>query len=326
VREVPEATAAIIEKLLRPLLVGKDPFDVDVLWEMMYATLRTRGHNRGYLVEAISGIDIALWDLIGKAAGMPVHKLLGGAYDQKVKAYASSVLFGKPRNIAEEVERLVEEGHDQVKIKVGNDEDNDVASLKAVRDAVGYDIDIMVDANSAYSTYEAIRMGRKFERYECLWFEEPVPPDDIGGYIETARALDIPIAAGESHFLRYDFRELFVRNAVDIAMPDVGRAGGISESRKIATLAATFGKKFTTHVGLSGAGVRAASLQLAAVVPREVFLTYEYYEIRGRPNPLANDILIKPVERFKDGFVDLPNGPGLDIELNKKFIERYLVR
>jgi D-galactarolactone cycloisomerase len=324
-REVPEATAAIIEKLLKPVLVGRDPRDTEVLWELMYGALRTRGHNRGYFVEALSGVDIALWDLAGKAARRPVYELLGGAFDTRVKTYASSVLYGRPKEMASECLKLVEEGHDQIKVKVGMGEAKDAGNLKAIRDAVGYDVDIMVDANSAYSPYQAIRVGRKFERYECFWFEEPVPPDDIDGYVEVARSLDIPIAGGESHSLRYDFRDLISRNAIDVAMPDAGRAGGISECRKISVLASAFDKKYSPHVGLSGAAIRSASLHLAASMPKNVFLTYEYYHIRGRPNPLSNDVMKKPVETFKDGYVEVPRGPGLGIELDEKVAKKFAI-
>ena len=325
-REAPEATAAIIEKLLKPIIIGRDPQDIDVLWELMYGSMRTRGHNRGYFVEALSGVDIALWDLLGKASGRPVYRLLGGAYDsERVKAYASSVLYGKPAQMARECQKLVEGGHDQIKVKIGMGEDKDVASLKAIRDEIGYDIDIMVDANSAYSMKEAIRLGRKLEKFECFWFEEPVPPDNIDAYVEISKSLDIPIAGGESHFLRYDFRDLIARNAIDVAMPDIGRAGGISECRKIASLCVTFGKKYSPHVGLSGAGIRAASLHLSATIPRDVFLTYEYYQIRGQPNPLANDITTRPVERFKDGYVAMPEGDGLGLELDEKQARKFRI-
>jgi len=326
-REVPEATATIVEKLLKPVIVGRDPQDIDVLWELMYATMRTRGHNRGYFVEALSGVDIALWDLLGKLSGNPVYRLLGGAYDSdRVKAYASSVLYGTPKEMAAECSRLVDEGHDQIKVKIGMGIEKDAHAIKAIRDAIGYDVDIMCDANSAYSVKDAIRVGRNLERFECFWFEEPVPPDMVDGYVEISRALDIPIAGGESHFLRYDFRDLITKNCIDVAMPDVGRVGGISECRKIATLCATFGKKYSPHVGLSGAGIRAASLHLAATIPREVFLTYEYYQIRGQPNPLSNDVMKKPVELFEDGYVKMPGGNGLGIELDERVARKYDIR
>lgn len=323
VREVPEATAAIVERLLKPIVVGSDPFDVEVLWERMFNALRTRGHSRGYFVEAISGVDCALWDTMGKALRLPVHKLLGGAHEDRVKAYASSILFGSTTEVAEKARELVEKGHDQMKLKVGMEPERDVENVQALRDAVGYGVDLMVDANSGYNAHTAIRVGRKFERYECYWLEEPVPPDDLGGYVEVSRALDMPVCGSESLFGRYDYRELIAKRAVDIVQPDIARSGGISECRKIAAMAEAFNKPYTPHVGLSGAGCRAATLQFVATLPREIFLTYEYMFM---PNPLAEEVLAEPIENFKDGYVELPKRPGLCLELKEEAMSKYLVK
>ena len=180
----------------------------------------------------------------------------------------------------------------------------------------------MVDANSAFNAHQAVRMGRRFERLECYWFEEPVPPDDINGYIEVSRKLDIPIAGGESSFTRFDFRDLIARDALDVVMPDIGRAGGISECRKIAAMASAFDKSYSPHVGLSGAGVRAASLHLAASLPRETFLTYEIYDVKGQSNPLASLVTEENIEKFEHGYVQVPRKAGLGIEFNEKELER----
>ncbi len=322
VREVPEAHAAIIEKLLKPIVRGEDPFSVEVLWERMFAALRTRGHSEGYFVEAISGVDIALWDIMGKATNLPVHKLLGGAHSDKVKAYASSIFFGKPENVAKEARALVANGHDQMKLKIGLGEP-DIENVKAIRDAVGYDVDLMVDANSAFNRQSAIRIGRKLERYEVFWFEEPVPPDDIEGYIEVSRALDIPICGSESLFGRYNYRDLISKKAVDFVQPNIARCGGITECRKIAAIAEAFNTPFTPHNGLSGAGCRAATLQFVSTLPRELFLTYEFMY---RPTGLGNEILKKPLEKFKNGYLELPKKPGLGIELSDTVISKYLVK
>jgi D-arabinonate dehydratase/D-galactarolactone cycloisomerase len=327
VREVPRAHAQIIEELLKPILIGNDPFDVEVLWERMFATLRTRGHLGGFFMEAVSGVDIALWDIMGKATNLPVHKLLGGNHADKVKAYASSVYFGEPSQVVEEVRRLVEMGHDQVKLKVGMGQmglgrNADIENIKAIRDAVGYDMDLMVDANSAFTAHSAIRFGRKLERYEVYWFEEPVPPDDIDGYAEVARALDIPIAGSESRFAKYDFRDLIVRRAVDIVEPDIARCGGITECKKIAAMAEAYDLCYTPHNGLSGAGCRAATLQFVAHLPQELFLTYEYMY---RPSVFGTEILTKPLEKFKDGYLELPKEPGIGIELKRDVVSKYLV-
>lgn len=322
VREVPLATAQIVDKLLKPVLVGQDPFDVEVLWERMFHTLRTRGHSGGFFVEAISGVDCALWDIMGKATRLPVHKLIGGTHSDRIKAYASSILHGAPDEMSRKAEELVELGHDQIKIKVGMGVRRDGENVKAVRDAVGYDVEIMCDANSAYNVATAIRAGRKFERYECLWFEEPVPPDNVPGYVRVAKALDIAVCGSESRFGRYDFRDLIAMEAVDIVQPDIARCGGFSECRKIVAMAAAYGVPVTLHVGLSGAGCRAASLQMAASIPRELFMNYEVYFL---PNPLAHEIVAEPIERFKDGYVELPTKPGLGLELDEERMRKYVV-
>jgi D-arabinonate dehydratase/D-galactarolactone cycloisomerase len=326
VREAPEAHAKIIEKLLKPILIGHDPFDRQVLWERMLASLRTRGHTEGFFVEAISGVDIALWDLIGKKLALPIHKLLGGAHDNKVKAYASSLYFGKPEEVGAEARRLVEQGHDQMKLKIGMSSaglgrDADVANVKAIRAAVGDDVDIMVDANSAFSVRSAIAVGRKLERYEVFWFEEPVPPDDLDGYIHVSAALDVPVCGSESLFARYNFRDLIVKHAVDIVQPNIARCGGISECQKIAAMAEAHNMPFTSHIGLSGAGCRAATLQFVATLPREIFLTYEYMY---RPSVIGSQILSESLEKFENGYLELPTKPGLGIELNDDVLKRFL--
>jgi L-alanine-DL-glutamate epimerase-like enolase superfamily enzyme len=321
-REVPQATAAIVEKLFAKILVGQDPLDNEVLWERMFHTLRSRGHSEGFFVEAISGVDCALWDIAGKHYNVPVHKLIGGAHEDKVKAYASSILFGKPEDVAKEASKLSAQGHDQIKIKVGRGED-DVKSVKLIRDRLGYDIDIMVDANSAYNIATAIKWGRKFEKYECMWLEEPVPPDDIQNYVKITKALDIPICGSEGLFGRYNHRDLLVSGAVDIIQPDIARVGGISEIKKIIAMTSAFDIPITLHVGLSGAGCRAAALQVAPTIPRELFLNYEIYYL---PNPLNTGITKKPIEVFKDGYVELPKEPGLGLHLDETSMMKFLAK
>jgi L-alanine-DL-glutamate epimerase-like enolase superfamily enzyme len=229
VREVPQATAKIIENLLKPIVVGKDPFEVEVLWEEMFSALKTRGHYKGYFIEALSGVDIALWDLKGKILGLPVYQLLGGRFQSKIKAYASSIVFGKPDNMAKRAREWVNEGHNQIKVKIGMGVERDIENLRAIRSEIGKDIEIMVDANSAYNLSKVLRLGRLLEPIDISWLEEPVPPYDLGGYRQIKKKLDIPICAGESHITRYDFKELIVNEAIDILQPDVSRAGGITE-------------------------------------------------------------------------------------------------
>ncbi len=325
VREAPQATAQVVENLLKRIIVGKNPLDVEVLWEEMFSTLKTRGHLKGYFIEALSGVDIALWDLKGKLLNQPVYNLLGGRFQSKLKAYASSIVFGKPEVMAKRAREWVNEGHDQIKVKVGMDVERDAMNLRAIRNEVGYDVEIMVDANSAYNFSKALKLGKILESLQISWFEEPVPPYDLEGYKQLKRKIDVPICAGESHFTRYDFRDLIINECIDIAQPDVARAGGISECMKIANLARTFNIPYTPHIGLSGAGCRSASIHLSASLPKEAFLTYEIYDIKESPNPLASDICFSPVEIFSNGYVEVNDKAGLGLEINEEKLKSYLV-
>ncbi|MBS7646105.1 mandelate racemase/muconate lactonizing enzyme family protein [Candidatus Bathyarchaeota archaeon] len=329
VREVPGATALIVNELLRPILLGCDPFDVEVLWQRMYHTLRTRGHHKGFLVEALSGVDCALWDILGKAVGKPVYKLIGGLERDRVKAYASSIPYGKPEEVSSTALRLVEEGHDQLKLKVGMGPAglgwrSDERNIKALREALGYDVDLIVDANSAFTYRQALRLGRTLERYEVLFFEEPVPPDNLEGYVRLTESLDVPICGGESHYLKYDFRDLISRHAVDMINPDLARIGGLTEARKIAAIAEAYEVEITPHIGLSGVGCRAATLQLCASLPERLFLAYEYM-YKGVENPLIKGILKEELEKFDKGYVKVPDKPGLGLALDMEAVQRHLI-
>jgi len=326
VREVPQAAAEVIEKLLKQIILGKHPLDVEVLWEEMFSALKTRGHYKGYFIEALSGVDIALWDLKGKILNQPVYNLLGGRFQKKLKAYASSIVFGKPKIMAKRAREWIDEGHDQIKVKVGMGVETDEENLKAIRNEVGYNVEIMVDANSAYNFSRALRLGKILETLQISWYEEPVPPYDLEGYKQLKKKIDVPICSGESHFTRYDFRDLITNECIDIIEPDVSRAGGITECVKIINLARTFNMYYTPHIGLSGAGCRAASIHLSASLPKETFLTYEIYDIKESPNPLAQDISSSPIEIFSKGYIEVNGKVGLGLEINEQKLRSYLVR
>src|SRR4051812_16056955 len=203
-------TAAVVEAAV-PWLIGEDPLRTDALWQMIYARLRDHG-QKGVVIEGISGIDIALWDIKGKHFGVPVHRLMGGPLRTEVQAYATGLYrrkSGDPlRYLAEEAAGYVAEGFKAVKLKVGFGVEEDAAVTRAVREAIGPDIALMVDANHAYDTVAAIRLGRMIEPYDIGWFEEPVPPQDLAGYRAVKAALSIPVAGGECEFTRFGFREV----------------------------------------------------------------------------------------------------------------------
>jgi D-galactarolactone cycloisomerase len=326
----PEPIKALIDSLYTPLiLLGADPLAGDVLWERMYNRVRDYG-QKGLAVEAISGIDIALWDIKGKATGLPIHVLLGGAFRESVEAYATGLYFTRvddlPGALAAEASGYVEQGFRAVKMKVGLGLAADTANLRAVRRAIGPEIRLMADANHAYDPKEAIRLGRVMEDLGLYWFEEPVPPEDIDGYIEVKAALDVPIAGGEAEFTRYGFRSLLNRRAVDIVQPDTCSAGGLTECRRILALALANGIQYTPHVWGSSVGL-AASLHLAATVPDNppsLHPTPLLFEFDRTENLFRDHLATTPIV-LTDGRLAVPTGPGLGIEIDHRVIERYRV-
>jgi D-arabinonate dehydratase/D-galactarolactone cycloisomerase len=334
VREVPTAHKEIIEKLLKPIVINQDPLAVEDLWQRMFASLKTRGHFAGYFIEALAGVDMALWDLMGKILGLPIYRILRGPTMDRLKAYASSVYWHylkgfSDKDFLDEISNLVNQGFDQIKIKIGWEKLVKIKDfsiervLRSIRDNVGYDLDIMVDANSAYSIGEALKVGRILERYEVLWFEEPVPPYMIEGYKELKKKLGVMIAGGESLFTKYQFLEFIRRKAIDVLQPDIARTG-ISEFIKIAYLAESEGLYIAPHTGLSGPGCRAATIYTSAALPREVFLTYEY--MYKRDNPLAEEVPIKSIENVEKGYVIVPKEIGIGFEPNKEVLYKYLIK
>lgn len=267
----PSAVAkAFIDTQLAPQAIGRDPFDVEVLWEHLYNRIKDYGQS-GMAIAAISGIDIALWDIIGKACGKPVHKLIGGAFRTEVQAYATGMYFTDMNRLTEEaVEEAVdyvEQGFRAVKMKIGlGSIQQDFERVKAVREAIGPNIKLMVDANHAFSVPVAIRLGRKLEELDIEWFEEPISPEDIDGYVKVTAALDMAVAGGENEFTRWGFRDAITKRAMDIVQPDVCAAGGITECKKIASMAIAHGVECVPHAWGSAIGL-AATLQFLASIP-----------------------------------------------------------
>src|SRR5262249_20005726 len=226
--------------------------------------------QKGVVVQGLSGIDIALWDVKGKHFGVPVYRLLGGALRTKVQAYATGLYRRKSGNpekyLAEEAAGYAAEGFKAVKLKVGCGVGEDAAMTRAVRAAIRPGVALMIDANHAYDAVAAIRLGRLIEEHDIGWFEEPVPPEDAAGYRAVKAAISIPIAGGECEFTRFGFRDLLVARALDIVQPDTCAAGGLSECKKIADMAQAFGVRYNPHVWGTGIAI-AASLQLLAVLP-----------------------------------------------------------
>ena len=327
----PSAVAkAFIDTQFAAQIVGRDPCDIEVIWEHLYNRIKDYGPS-GMAIAAISGIDIALHDIVGKACGLPVHKLIGGAFRSDVECYATGLYFIDMDRVVEEAveeaEEFVSQGFRAVKMKIGlGSLKADFERVKAVRDAVGPDVKLMVDANHAFPVPIAIRLGRMLESIDIDWFEEPISPEDIDGYVEVSRALDMAVAGGENGFTRWGFRDIVARKAMDIVQPDVCAAGGLSECRKIATLAIAHGVECVPHAWGSVVGV-AATLHFLAALPDQppAFRPYSpMLEFEQCENPFRDDLSPEPIVQ-KNGRVAIPTGPGLGIEINRAVIEKYRV-
>jgi len=319
-------TAPIID-FYKSLLIGEDALATEAIWQSLYNRLRDHG-QKGLAIEALSAVDIALWDLKGRHLGLPVHRLIGGPLRTEVEAYATGFYRrrdGDPFDyLIEEAHTRVADGFGAIKLKLGFGLDEDIRLCTEVRRAIGDGIRIMVDANHAYDATAAIRLGRHIEPLDIAWFEEPVPPEDHGGYREVKAALDIPVAGGEAEFTRWGFRPLVTERLVDILQPDICAAGGISETKKIADMANAFGVRVNPHVWGTGVAL-AASLQLIATLPHnppglhpiEPLLEFDRSE-----HPIRMAVIAAPIEQ-RGGWVQIPQGPGLGIEIDRAALARF---
>ena len=314
----PRVAKAIVDDLLRDLLLDADPRRVEPLWETLYASMRLRGHHSGFLLEAISGVDIALWDLAGKAVGAPIHQLLGGAYRDRIPVYASGVPATLDAPGAPDHERMLaaassarERGFHGLKMAIGLDPLADVASVAAVRAHLGDGFELFADAAGNYDVDTAVRVGRELERLGVGFFEAPLPHEFIDGYAEVARALAIPLA-NDVITQRYQVLDYLKRGALQVVQPDVCRAGGITELRRIGVLADAFGVACTPHVSIGSAIHFVASFHVAAALPNLVRHEFWFGE-----NPLGDAILRRPALRLADGAVAVPDAPGLGIEVDE---------
>jgi D-galactarolactone cycloisomerase len=319
--------AAVVESM-RPLLVGQDPMRSEWLWYEIYSRFRDHG-QKGSIIQGLSGIDVALWDLKGKFLGQPVHRLMGGPMRTAVDAYATGLYrreTGTPEvYLAEEAKSYCDEGFKAVKLKVGYGVAEDTRVACAVREAIGPSVGLMIDANHAYDAVEAIRLGRQVQALDIAWFEEPVPPEDIAGHRAVKAAVAIPIASGECEFTRFGFRELLATRAVDIIQPDTCSAGGLSECKKIADMAAVYAVRYVPHVWGTGIAL-AAALQLLAVLPSHtppsLHPVEPVLEFDRTEHPIRDALLKAPIQH-REGRVTVPEGSGLGIEINDDALKRF---
>lgn len=307
---------------LRSILIGENPLEIDRLWHKMYRGSIYYGRQSA-AIHAISGIDIALWDIKGKALGLPVHTLLGGPHRQEIRAYASTLMPDTPQETVSTVSGLVDRGFTAIKLgwgPFGKDADMDVALVRAAREAAGDGVELMFDIGMGWNSADhAIRQVRRFEQYHPYWVEEPFWPDETAAYRKLADTVETRIACGEEDTTHWGFARLMEETRVDVVQPDVTRAGGISELVKIAQQADLRGVTMVPHSWSTGI-IKAASLHVIGAMPNASFLEYCVQETE------LNQLLT--VERFPvvDGKVALPTKPGLGIEIDEDVVQRYAVR
>jgi L-alanine-DL-glutamate epimerase-like enolase superfamily enzyme len=328
----------MIHDELAPRILGEDPTRPEWLWQVMTGRSHQHGDG-GVLPAAVSGLDIAAWDLLGQTAGMPLYRLLGG-YRDEVRAYASAGFYAEGKDaggLAEEARGYTDAGFRHLKIKVGRTTDTpvnplvhmdapgfatvtfseDLRRVRAVRKAVGDDVRLMVDANNAWTKLTALEAGREFERLGVHWFEEPVATDDRTGSAALAATIDVPIAGYETQTGLAGFRDLIADRAVDIVQPDVIWSGGITVCRRIAALAAAANMPCVPHV-FSTAVSLAANLHLIASLPNSYLLEFDQ-----NPNALRSELLEEPITPDERGVVTVPGGPGLGVRLDHETLRRY---
>lgn len=316
----PRATVAVVQDVLAPLLLGEDPLAIEMLWERMYGSMRLRGHVAGYQLEAIAGVDIALWDLAGKLIGLPVYRLLGGPFTTQLPAYASGVPGATIEERAASAERFLADGYTAMKASIGRgDLDEDLAAVGALVETVAGRADVLVDAHGAYAGHTALAVGRELQRLGVRWLEDPLPPEDVQGYVALSAALEMPVAAGETECTRWQFEERLSRKAVDLILPDICRAGGITEGRKIATVADIHNVRWAAHVSMGTSLHVVAAAHLAAASAN--FLIFEF---SSTPNPIGDVLLTRPLHP-EGGILRVPDGPGLGIEFDEAKLLAHLV-
>jgi len=304
---------------LRDVLIGEDPLDVERLWQKMYRGLIYFG-RRGIAIHAISGLDIALWDIKGKALGKPVCELLGTQRRDRVRAYASMLMPDTTAEVTEAVLALKAQNFTAVKLgwgPLGKDPKHDVALAAAAKEAGGDEVEIMIDAGLGYvaDAKTAIGVAREYEQIGIYWLEEPFEPDEYEAYAELADAVDIRVTAGEQDATWWGFRELIDRAHVDLVQPDVTRCGGITETLRIAELARSQGKETVPHAWKSGI-IKAASLHCNAVMPDGIWQEYCVAD-----TPIAKTLTVQRLPIEADGCVAVPTAPGLGVDLDEDVLE-----
>jgi len=314
----PNTSATIIKDIVTPLTIGKNIFDVEAIWHKNYAAKRERGHYTGFYIDAICGVDIAIWDAIGKALNMPTAQAMGGLHRNKVSLY-NGIGGTIPEEVADQAEWSVSKGYKYLKMHLKEDVDNTIEIVTKVRERVGESIGLMLDVHMGFDTFNAIKLGKELEKLNLLWLESPSDPIDIPGLCEISRSLDLPIANGEWTRTKYEMREIFEKRAYDISMPDIARTG-LTGGKQIATIAELYNIPISPHVGGGGIVSIAATLQYSLGIPN--FLIMEHSE---QGNAVKSIFLSEPFDA-EDGQYSLTSKPGLGIDVDENKLEKYRIK
>ena len=329
------ANKSIVEKVIQPMILGDNPLDRDVIWHKVYNLLRDHG-QKGMPLQALSGIDIALWDIAGKVTGLPIARLLGGMYRDQVPVYGYGMML-RQESVAtlasrfeDEAAAIKEAGFAATKMKVGLGVKNDIRLARAVRQGVGDDYPFMVDANHCYTTSDAYYVGQALEDLDAYWFEEPIAPEDLDGYQELRSKLSINIAGGEAEFNRWGWRHLLEKRCLDIAQPEVCALGGISEYMRVLALAHAHFTPVINHVWGSAIAI-ATNLQLLAAMPPlpgglhpwEPMLEFDTTHHLFRDDLIQEPLNIQQQIKVSGGYAKIPTNPGIGVEPDLEYIAKF---
>lgn len=329
------ANRGIVEGVIAPMITGMDALDREVVWHRVYNLLRDHG-QKGMPIQALSGVDIALWDIAGKATGLPLHRLLGGKFRDRLPVYGYGMMLrDEPveemcARFNDEAAALSKSGFAALKMKVGCGVDADIRLAAAVREGVGDGFAFMVDANHCYTADDALVVGRALQDLDAYWFEEPVAPEDLDGYRMLREKLTIRIAGGEAEFTRWGWRDLLANGGVDIAQPEVCALGGITEYQRVLALAHAHFVPVVNHVWGSAIAVATNMHLLAAMPPlpggmvqREPMLEFDTTHNLFRDEMVTEPLEIRTQIRSQDGLVSVPDRPGIGVEPDRAFLDAY---
>ena len=327
----PRSNAAIVNEVYLPILVNRNPLERESLWLEMYNTMRDHG-RKGSSLEAISAVDIALWDIAGKYFGVPCYMLTGRKYQLEVKAYATG--FYRKKKAEDQHDDLIAEalgyanaGFDSMKIKIGFDFKEDIKLLRKIRSELGSTISLMIDANHAFDESSALRFAREVEELDISWFEEPVVPEDLDGYQRLRLASPITIAAGEAEFSRWGFRDLAQKGCADILQPDCCAVGGLTEALKVADLADAWHLRCIPHVWGTGVAIAAALQFLAMIAPAPPSLNPQrpVLELDRTFNPLREELNLTPPVVKPGMTYQIPSTPGIGFDISQHVLQQFKV-